>query len=50
MNTKKPITNEDVIKEIERIKQLRFGRVEAVIGEGRIVEIIIQRKIKETET
>ena len=50
MNTKKPITIEDVIKAIEQIKLHRFGRVEAVIGEGRIVEVNVQRKIKETET
>lgn len=44
---KKPITNDDLIKQVEAIKQQGYGRVEAVIGEHRIVEINIGTKIKE---
>lgn len=39
-------TNEDVIKDIEMIKSLGWGRVEAVIGEGKIVEINVLMKRK----
>lgn len=44
---KKKLTNEDVIKQLEQVKLNKWGRVEAVIGEGRIVEINVSHKIKE---
>lgn len=48
MTVKKPLTNDDLLKAVEEIKQLKYGRVEAVIGEGRIVEINVQKKIRES--
>jgi hypothetical protein len=42
-----PLTDNDVLKQIAGVKKLGYGRIEVIIGEGRIVEINVLHKFRE---